>query len=776
MKRLALAALLLLFTNLSADAQKYQRTNLGVKANINAAEVEIQFFSPGIVRVLRTPDGTSLKRENISVIKKPESTALEISGDKVIELKSKLLRVSLDMETGKVAFREKDGKALFTEKDYGTQFTPAWDVNKNSYSVRQAFLLDKDEVIYGLGQHMNGRMNQRNQKIYMRQENMKVCIPFFQSVKGYGVFWDNYSPTTFTDNINETSFDSELGGCADYYFLFGGGSGDGVIAQMRDLTGQAPLMPLWMYGFNQSRERYKTQQELLEVVAKYRSLKVPLDGIIQDWQYWGRDSNWNAMSFDKTSFPDPKGMADQVHKMNAHLFVVAWPGVGPLTPLYKEFKEKNMLINFDTWPPKSGVKPYDVYNPEARNIYWDYLNKGVFSIGTDGWWLDSSEPDHINLKDRDFDQPTYLGSFRSVRNAFPIQHVGGVYDNQRKTTSAKRVTILTRSAFAGQQRYAATTWSGDVGSNWPVFARQIPAGLNFSLSGIPYWNTDIGGFFAGSFVKGGGAKNPEFQELYTRWMQFATFTPMMRSHGTDVPREIYQFGQRGEKIFDVQEKFIKLRYSLLPYLYSTAWNVTANSGSFMRALYLDFPDDKQVYDIGNQYLFGRSLLVRPVTDKAAQTASVYLPAGASWYDFWTGELLTGGRTLVRETPIDILPLFVKAGSILPWGPQVQYAGEKKWDKLELRIYPGADADFTLYEDDNTSYNYEKGKYTEIAFHWDNSTRTLSIADRKGSFPGMLKTRTFNLVLAENNKVAGEKLTGTYNKVVKYGGKALKVKL
>jgi alpha-D-xyloside xylohydrolase len=767
---------MLLFLAAQTFAQDFQKTKLGVKANVQFMDIEVQFFSPSIIRIVKSLEGSSLKKQSLSVIKSPEHTELAVNEENnTVHLKSTSLQVDLDLKTGKVSFSNLQGLPLFTEKDYGTQFTVTKDADKNTYSVRQAFMLGKDEVIYGLGQQQNGKMDQRNQKIYLSNQNTKVCIPFIQSVKGYGIFWDNYSPTTFTDNKQETSFDSEIGDCSDYYFMWGG-SGDGVVAQMRDLTGQAPLMPLWVYGYHQSKERYKTQDELLSVVKKYRDLKVPLDGIVQDWQYWGKDSLWNSMSFDPVTYPDSKGMVDKIHQLKAHLFIVAWPGFGPLTKQYSEFKEKNMLINFDTWPPKSGAKPYDPYNPASHAIYWGYLNKGVFSLGTDGWWLDSTEPDHINIKDKDFDQSTYLGSFRSVINAFPLEHVGGIYDNQRKSTSEKRVTIFTRSAFAGQQRYAANTWSGDVVSTWPTLQRQIPAALNFSLSGIPYWNADIGGFFAGAFNKGGGAKNPEFQELYTRWLQFAAFTPMMRSHGTDIPREIYQFGQPGDKTYDVLAKFINLRYSLLPYIYSTAWDVTHHSGSIMRALFMDFEQDKQVYDIGNQYMFGKSLMVSPVTKAGQQEQAVYLPAGTLWYDFWTGKTEDGGKFITAVTPIEILPLYVKAGTIMPWGPKVQFAEEKKWDNLEIRIYPGADADFTLYEDENDNYNYEAGKYTEIPFHWDNKSRTLTIGQKKGDFIGSLVNRKFNIILVNGAKGAEALLSKQADRVINYRGAAMTVKI
>ena len=776
MARHIIWGLLLLCIAANGNAQTFTKTQTGIKTSMQGMEVELSFYSPRIVRVLRHPEGEALKKQSLSVIRQPGNTSVStVRSADIVTMKSASLQVELNLVTGKVAFKKPSGELLLTEKDHGTQFTRVKDVDKETYNVRQAFLLDTGEAIYGLGQLQNGKMSQRGQKVYLRQENMKVAIPFFQSAKGYGLFWDNYSPTTFTDNPQETSFDSEIGDCADYYFMWGGNA-DAVVAEMRSLTGQAPMMPLWSFGFSQSRERYKTQFELVDVVKTYRKLRVPLDGVIQDWQYWGRDSNWNAMSFDPSTYPRPQQMVDSVHKMKAHLFIVSWPGFGPQTKQYDELKQKNMLLNFDTWPPKSGARPYDVYNPQARDIYWNYLNKGLFSLGIDAWWLDSTEPDHINMKESDFDQPTYLGSFRSVRNAFPIEHVRGVYEHQRKVSSEKRVILLTRSAFAGQQRYGSNTWSGDVGSSWASLQRQIPAAINFSLTGLPYWNADIGGFFAGGFRQGGGAKNPEFQQLYVRWMQFSVFTPMMRSHGTDIPREIYQFGERGEAPFDLQEKFINMRYHLLPYSYASAWEVTHRSGSFIRPLHADFSNDKKVFGIGNEYLYGKSILVTPVTEKDLKVQNVYLPAGTEWYDFWTGEKHHGGQTLKKDVTMDIIPLYVKAGSVLPWGPGVQYATEKKWDDLEIRVYPGKDGEFTLYEDENDNYNYEKGEYSTIDFRWNDSSRTLTIEKRKGRFAGMLTKRKFRIVLAGKQKGAGNELSKQADKIITYNGGQAAIKL
>ena len=763
MKKQFISLCLFLFV-VALNAQNFQKTDNGIKYNTQGINVDISLLSPDIVRVVKSPEGTDRKGPDLVILKVIGKTDFRVDQHKnEVTISTEKVEVKTDLETGEILFNTANGKSLLREKPYGTQFSAIKDGPNDSYNIRQGFLLDKDEAIYGLGQQQTGKMNQRNQILPLQNWNMKVCIPFVQSVKGYGIYWDQYSISEFVDNPQEMSMQS-VGIKADYYFMYGGNA-DGVIAQMRKLTGQSPMLPLWAYGFFQSRERYQNQFETVDVVKQYRKLGVPLDCIIQDWQYWGRDSLWNLMDFNPETFPRPLEMVDSVHQMNAKFMIVTWPGFGPLTPQYKELKDKNLLINFDTWPPKSGTKPYDVYSAEARDIYWRYLNNGIFSKNVDGFWLDSTEPDHINVKESDYDQPTSLGTFRSVHNAFPLMTVGGVYNHWRGETSDKRVVILTRSAFAGQQRYGANTWSGDVSSDWGTLRRQIPGALNFSLSGNPYWNSDIGGFFAGRYNAGGGAKNPDFQELYVRWMQFAAFTPMMRSHGTDIRREIYQFGKRGEWAFDVQEKYINLRYSLLPYIYSTSWDVSKNNGTFMRALVMDFSQDKNVWNIDNEYMFGQSFLVNPVTEKGKEEQDVYLPGGSDWFDFWTNEKTTGGITVTKKTMIDIIPLYVKAGSIIPFGPKVQFATEKKWDNLELRIYPGADGTFTLYEDENDNYNYEKGAYTEILLTWNNDTKTLTIGNRKGNFKGMLKNRKFTI-----KRIDGD------TKTITYKGKEIKLKI
>lgn len=803
-KKFLMAALVVSNVFTSANAQSYQKNESGVSIVTDLLKLDVQFYSPEIVRIVKSPKGSQVAKTSLSVIKVPQRTAFSVKqqGD-ILSIKSQRLRIDLNLKSGTVSYYTLSGKELLQEKEGSATFTPFNDARSSTYNVYQAFVLDKDEAIYGLGQQQQGKMVQRHLTLNMIQGNTNDYIPFFQSVKGYGLFWDNYSPTQFVDNEESTSFKSDVGDCIDYYFMYGGNA-DGVIARMRDLTGQVPMFPLWTYGYWQSKERYKSQDELVDVVKKYRSLHVPIDGIIQDWQYWGNNYLWNAMEFLNVEFPDPQKMVNDVHNLHAHMIISIWNSFGPQTKQYKELEKINALLDFKTWPESgsekwppnadypSGVRVYDPYNPQARDIYWKYL-KHLLAFDIDGWWMDSSEPDHMQFKPADLDNKTYLGSFRKVRNAFPLMTVGGVYQHQRAVDSTKRVFILTRSAFAGQQRYGANTWSGDVVSSWNALRNQISAGLNFSLSGIPYWNSDIGGFFLWQFPK--KLADAEYRELYVRWLQFGAFCPLMRSHGTDAPREIYQFGKKGDKVYDAIEKFIRLRYRLLPYIYSTSWEVTNSQSSMMRALVMDFSADKNALDINNEFMFGKSILVSPVTSpmyfkpeiNGRDTTNVedfstikskesYLPSGADWFDFWTGEKLAGGSNVNKQTPLDIMPLYVRSGSVIPIGPDVEYAEEKKWDTLEIRIYPGANGKFVLYEDENDNYNYEKGIYSTITFDWDDKKRTLTIGSRSGSFPGMPERRRFNIVVVGSSKGVEENTTDRPDKMIAYEGKKVTVKL
>ena len=782
-----------------------------------AQDVKVEFFTPSIVHVVKDEPTKTLV-----ITAKPENVAVTQTGN---TWKSSELTVKLEPETQTLVFMTNKGKVLLREKDISMVRK-----TEHEFEVSQSFFLEKDEAIYGLGTIQNGKMNRRGEKKRMEQSNLEDFQNVLQSIKGWGLYWENYSPTLFEDNAEGMSFTSEAGQGIDYYFMYGG-SADGVIAQMRHLTGDVPMFPLWTYGYWQSKERYKTAAETESIVDQYRALQVPLDGIIQDWQYWGSNYLWNAMDFLSEDFATGPQLIKNVHAKHAHFMISIWASFGPQTQQFRELNEKGLLLPFETWPQSgishiwppvmkypSGVKVYDAFSPEARAIYWKYL-KTLYDYGCDAWWMDSTDPDFFNPRESDYAHKVYGGTWRSQRNAFPLETVRGIYQAQRKeansprnatlsereqptANSQKRVFIMTRSSFAGQQHYGSNMWSGDVNSSWDMLRKQVPAGLSFSLTGNPNFNTDIGGFFCGSYNTQGPAsapKNPQFQELYVRWMQYGLFCPVFRSHGADAPREIWQFGKKGEPVYDAIEKMIRLRYRLLPYLYSTAWQVTSNNDSYMRPLFADFASDKKVWNTTDEFMFGRSILAAPIVDPqyteekiirtdamtgwdrqdvggkkddgrsvdwtATKTAVKYLPKGATWYDFWTGQRYQGGKNVTLETTFDRVPMFVRAGSILPLGPEMQYVGEKAWDNLELRVYPGANGSFVLYEDEGDNYNYEKGVYSTIAFQWNDKSHTLTIGNRQGSYPGMLQKRQFTIILP-----------GGQCRTVDYEGHQLQVKL
>ncbi|MBO4906569.1 MAG: DUF5110 domain-containing protein [Bacteroidaceae bacterium] len=777
--------------------------------------VSISFLQPDIVRVVKTTNGTQPK-QSLVVTLQPQPCKVSVgSSDGMTVLTSSALLVTVDEQTGRVTFMTRGGKTLLAEGDWQlTSLTT--ELDPGCVRAKANFQLDADEPIYGIGLMENNKMNQRGEHRRMIQSNLEDYQNIFQSLKGYAVFWDNYSPTQIDDTPEEgLTLDSEVADGIDYYFMYGQ-TADGNVALIRQLSGDVPMLPLWSYGFWQSRERYKSREELTEVVDRYRATGVPIDGIIMDWQYWDNNYLWNAMEFLNPNFPSPKEMIDHVHQQKCHFAISIWQSFGPYTKAYRQLNEKGLLFDFETWPSSgvptwppvrdypSGVRVYKPYTDEARDIYWQNLRR-LFDLGCDVWWMDSTDPDHSSFKESDFDVPAAgQQSFRKLRNAFPLECVRGVYENQRKTTDQKRVMILTRSGFAGQQRYASNVWTGDVRSDWPTLRNQIPMLLNYSLTGNPHSNTDIGGFFSGAYNRSyndcaSGARNPQFQELYVRWMQFGAFCPMMRSHGTETYRELYYFGEAGQPVYDALVAAIKLRYRLLPYIYSTAWDVTKNRGTFMRALWMDYASDARTHDLKDEFLFGRNLLVAPIVEAqytpekrmsfdemsgwnqkagasdapeagsidftASKTISKYLPAGSKWYDFFTGQSFDGGQQIEMQTTLQTIPLFVPAGSIIPMNGDLLSTADHDWSQLELHIYPGADGAFTLYEDDGETYAYEQGQYTEIPIAWNDRSRTLTIGKRAGQYSAMLQSRQFTVILPDGTQ-----------KSVTYNGKSIKVKL
>ncbi len=758
----------------------------GLSARCNDVYTRVTFYGDNTVRVVKTPTASPAGKASLSVVAAPEAVAVAASeSDTAVVVSAAGVAVRYRFRDGRVEVLRPDGTPLVAERDGAARFTAKKDGPFDSFTVTDAFALDDDEQIYGLGQIQNGLFDQRGQTVLLEQANTKVCIPYFESSKNYGLFWDNYSPTTFADNAGGASFTS-TGNEIDYYVMAGDDTHE-VLSLMRALTGRCPMPPLWSFGLYQSRQRYTSTDEVREVVSRYRALGVPLDCVVQDWQYWGGNDNWNALAFENPLYSDARAMIDDVHAQHAKFMVSIWANFGPASAPYKELDAMGRLMdvgNSGTYPPGYGVRPYDCYSADARGVYWRHLYNGLVSKGVDAYWMDSTEPDYYGAPDAAcFDYVSGEGrTWRSLRNAFPLAQVGGVAGHHRAAEAAgdpclagKRVAILTRSAFAGQQRTGANTWSGDVTASWAALASQIPAGCSLSACGIPYWNSDIGGFFLGGYA--GGVGNAAWRRLYMRWMQFGTFCPMMRFHGDGTPREIYQFGSKGDHgDFDHILKYVRLRYRLAPYLYSTAWQVSAHDGTFMRALPAAFRHDRQARGVRDEYMFGDAFLVAPVVTDNATRREVYLPEGEKWVDFWTGRAHEGGQTLTAEAAMDVIPLYVRAGTILPWGPDVQYMGEKDWDSLEVRVYPGGDGRFTLYEDAADGYGYERGECSEIPFAWDDATSTLTIGERRGRFDGMLAARTFRLCLVSEKRGTGDRHETRYLATVGYDGTATSVVL
>ena len=560
---------------------------------------------------------------------------------------------------------------------------------------------------------------------------------------------------------------SEAADTVDYY-VFYGPKIDTVIAAYRQATGQAPLPPKWALGYWQSKERYNTQQEWLDIAGEYRTRRLPIDNLVQDWFYWN-PYPWGSHKFDPARYPDPAaGIAALHDKYHLHLMISVWGKFDPGSA-------SNPDANYDAMNAKGFLYPamgenaryYDPHNADARALYWDLMRGQIFDKGVDAWWLDASEPEADMKAYRRV--PTAAGLGARVLNAFPLMHTLGVSQGQRAATPHKRIFILTRSAYAGQQRTGTATWSGDITASWDVFAHQIPAGLNFCLSGIPYWTTDIGAFFVNY---PGGNANPEYRELFTRWFEWGSFCPIFRVHGTSTAKEMWRFGPETQATL---LRYDDLRYRLMPYIYSQAWQVTHSGGTLMRALVFDFPNDRIARESRDEFLFGPSLLVCPVTQPGAATRPVYLPAGTSWTDFWTGQTLQGGQTVTAPALIDRMPLYVRAGSILPLGPYLQYVAEKPADPIELRVYRGANGALTLYEDEGDNTNYERGLYATIPIGWNDKAHTLTLGARAGHFPGMLARRTFHIVWVGPGRGVGVAPSPAADRTVTYDGRVVTVK-
>ncbi|MEO7933716.1 MAG: TIM-barrel domain-containing protein [Chthoniobacterales bacterium] len=932
----------------------FAKLQSGVQIRVGGLTKNILFYGPGIVRVNANPGKADTTQPSLTIMTQPAAVPFETKDTaNTLTISSEKLHVLADKKTGALTFQRPDGTVITREKSAEVKEVTISDAP--TYEVRQTFTLTPDESLYGLGQYNQRYMDYRGKEVLLVQTNIGIVIPLLVSTNRYGILWDIYSKSIFKDNASGASFWAESAPAGvDYYFIAGQDM-DGVIAGYRQLTGKAPMFAKSAFGLWMSKERYKTQDRLIEVVREFRKQQIPLDNIVQDWQYWGGhigarddwkapwDDKWSGMIWDKERFPDPVALTKTLHdELHVKLMNSIWPSIGNGTELAHELDAKGLRFEPLHWITKQ-ARIYDAFSAEGREIYFKHVKKGLLDVGVDALWMDGTEVEvgsacHDAAKvEADIKSlgKNALGDFTRYLNPYSLETTKGVYEGQRANGN-KRVLTLTRSSWAGQQRYAALPWSGDTTSSWQTFRDQIAGGINVAFAGHPYWTQDTGGFFVPGNWRKGRETTPEYNELFARWNQFGAFNPIYRIHGADIEREPYVFKDADPEVFQSLIATNHLRYRLLPYIYSLAWMSTAQDYTMMRGLPMDFPDDKAARKLDDEFMFGPAFLVHPVTramvrvptpppgtipaavfrtpdgkpgievqyfegrnfekpagkiieakvdhtwpgpplaeppaglkscdnfsarweatitmpedgeyeigaegddgvrvwldgkltvddwgthamrwkgqkltfrkgqqvalkidynqgsgdrglrlgwrtpselkdptgKKVADAQETYLPSGADWYDFWTNVRHPGGQTVKQSVPLDRMPLFVRAGSIVPFGPVVQYATEKPDAPYEVRVYPGANATFTLYEDDNETYDYEKGRRDTCTLSWNDAERTLTIGERKGSFPGMISTRTLNIVLAAPDQNAGITAAPQAVKSITYTGKPIAVK-
>ncbi len=782
--------------------------------------LNVTFVRPDIVHVIASHEAGYKNTTGVCNYAEVYPDALSKSylkdvkqGDSSVVLYSDSLQVGINTLTGKITYCDHKGRALLSEHDNPHPSTlqvtenviydestrriektvdgekERMDVLRRdtvgrTWQYRLQLQLQRGEAMYGLGQHMEDYMNLRGKKQFLAQHNLKAMVPVLNSTAGYGILFDAGSAMMFDDTQANgcTVVEVEAAQALDYYFMKGHNM-DATVAAYRWLTGQVPMMPLWVFGYTQSKERYYSQDDLVNTLREFRKRHIPIDCIVQDWNYW-KDGSWGTMSMEASRYPDKKKMADDVHAMNAKLMISIWPNMSN-SPQYDDFKNRGYLF--------PGQNVYDAFRKEARDLYWSYANNEFFKNDFDAWWCDSSEPLDADWSNRganygaDNHEARWklqskklgdaLGNERS--QLFSLYHARGIYEHQREASSAKRVVNLTRSSYAGEQRYGTIVWNGDTYASWKQFKQMIPAGLNYMATGCPYWTVDAGCFFtrkgwawfyAGEYPN--GCKDPAYREFYVRMLQYSTFLPVMRSHGSDTPREPWQFGEPGTRFYDAIMDCINLRYRMLPYTYSLASRITQDGYTMTRCLAFDYPQDSKVLDIKDEFMFGPAMLVAPVTDAspegpesdAGTSRSVYLPKGNAWYDAYTNQRYEGGQTLQVKSAINRIPHYMREGSILPLSQTVEYSQLYTDTPWEIRVYPGRDAEFTVYQDNGDGYEYEESKGTStFTLKWNDKKRTLSISDRQGD-------ASLNKPIAMTIKVIGGK-----TKQITYKGKKTVVK-
>jgi alpha-D-xyloside xylohydrolase len=927
------------------DGFAYVRLAHGVQFRIGAVTKNVIFYGPATVRVNANLGGNHWTSPSLVVVGKPGGPDFSLEESAAtLTIKSARLRIEIDRQTGALRFMDGAGRLYTREAAQPQSIKPVEISGAPSYEVENRLALKPGEALFGFGYTDSETVNRRNQDLLLVQTNLGIIIPVMMSSERYGILWDSYSKMRFQDGPEGARLWAESApGGVDYYFM-GGRSMDDVIGAYRELTGAAPMYPKQAFGLFMSKERYPTQERIVEVAENFRKAQFPLDYIVQDWQYWGsdKDGSWSGMTWDPVRFPDPRGMSDSLHRLHLKLMVSVWPSIGNDTALARELDQHGLRFEPLHWISRK-ARVYDAYSPLGRQIYFKHAKAGLFDQGVDALWMDGTEVEvgsaawdaAQNEADIKSLGRNALGDFTRYLNPYTLLTTEGAYEGQR-ASGDKRVFTLTRSAWAGAQRTAAASWSGDIFANWETLRKQVSGGVSVTITGNPYWTQDTGGFFVSRDYPG-GVSDPAYRELFARWFQFAAFNPIMRVHGTDIEREPYVFKNIDQEVYKSLLDAAHLRYRLLPYIYGLSAKVTSGHDTLMRALPMDFADDTATYNINDAFMFGPALLVHPVTrpmyrvqppppatipaeflrtpdgqpglagqyfegrnfetpkglvvdqtidhswpapplatipgglaklddfsarwngtlevpedgeyeigvegddgyrlyldgvaviqswenggKRLASTRQVwrkgqrvqlkleyyqatsdrslrlvwrtpsairalagskpaldtqirtYLPQGTAWYDFWTNQRHEGGQTVLRDTPLDIVPLYVRAGSIVPLGPVVQYATERPDEPYEVRIYPGADGSFTLYEDDNETYAYEKGQSARIPLSWNDKAKTLTIGARIGSYPGMPKQRTLNLVLAGPGQGKGLE-TARAGRLVRYAGKPVVVR-
>ena len=740
-----------------------QQSQHGMHGTVGAEDLNVTVCTDSVIHVVAKPNPSPETTPQPWMLDQSQScpgAQYTFAQDaKAAVIKTARIEVTLSLERGNLEFRTLSGETILSEgSSIPRTFEPVQLNGEETFRITDRFRPTPTEALYGLGQHQSGMFNYRGSTVELAQNNTDVGIPLLLSSTGYALLW-NTAALTYVDNRfpSELALTSIAGKSIDYFFLYGPAM-DTLIHEYRTMTGHSPMLPKWAYGFFQSKDRYESLDEIRDIAKRYRQEHIPLDAIVQDWFWWKTEGDplFNANYHDV-----PKDL-ETLHGENVHTMISVWGLLDPNSETYKIFDDKHLLI--------PGAHVYDDSNTEGRDIYWNRLPGKLLAQGWDAFWLDSAEPEEYwpHMGDAILrNKRLAIGNGAEYTNVFPLLHTQGVQDHWKATTDRKRVFLLTRSAFLGQQRVGATVWSGDVYTTFWALSHQVPAGLNFALSGAPYWTTDIGGYWPSPWEI---LKDPGYQELYTRWFEYGTFCPIFRTHGHREHNELWTY----DKVEPTLVMYDKLRYRLMPYIYSLAWRVHNDDYTIQRPLVMDWREDSNVWNVGDQFMFGPALLVNPVLKRGATRRSVYLPDSPLWYDFWTGAAVRGSQEIEADAPLARMPLYVRAGSILPLGPEIEYADQKPADPIELRIYPGADGSVELYGDEGDNYDYEKGAHAVVPIKWSQANGTLVIGDRVGTYPGMANSIKFHIVWVTQGHGSGEGVEASPDRTVEYTGSTLTV--